>query len=341
MQQPTKDEHPRTGAIAVLEPGPATATWGHYDGSRRAQLSVAAGERFQIATLEARLAGLAPQERSAAAVQALQASAAAQGPGPHIVTGPVEVRGVRAGDTLAVDLHEILLDAENGINRTGPGAGLLPHLLAEADVALLPLDPGTGTALVPPGVLVPLRPFFGIIATSPAPDAGLLDTVPPRANGGNIDCKELVAGSRLLLPSVADGAGLLIGDGHGAQGDGEVDQTAVETALRGVLSAEAVPGLRLAGPVAVTASHLITFGFDEDLLGASRAAVTLLLEVLHQECGLSLRDGYRLCSLVCDLHITQVVNRTRGIHAMFPRAMLDQLGSPAWASCPADRWATQ
>ncbi len=322
----------------VVQPGSRTASWGSFDGRRRPVASVAEGDAFEIATLNACLADCVPDEPSAEAVRAMRSSDTPAGPGPHIVTGPVEVRGVQAGAALAVDLHEISVDADHGVNQMRPGGGLLTELLSDADVAVLAIDRSAGSVLVPPGVHVALRPFFGIMATAPAPELGRLDTVPPHRNGGNIDCKEMVAGSRLLLPTAVDGAGLLVGDGHGAQGDGEVCQTAVETALRGVLSAGAVPSLDLEAPVGVTATHLITFGFHENLLTASEDAVTALIDLLVRACGVRRNDAYRLCGLAADLRVTQVVNRTRGVHAMIPRKILDQLGPPDWVRCPADEW---
>ena len=320
----------------VIEPGPGTARWGHFDGTLPPIATVDQGEAFTIATLEPRIADRDSTEPSAAAARALRASDQPMGPGPHIVTGPVAVRGVRAGAVLAVDVLDVRLDSSYGTNRMVPGAGLLPDLPGEEHIAVLPIDRDTSTVVVPPGVRVPLRPFFGIMATAPPPEWGVLDTRPPRANGGNIDCRRLTRGCRLLLPVFVDDAGLIVGDGHGAQGDGEVDLTAVETALRGVLTASAVPHLHLPGPVAVTAEHLITFGFDEDLLAAARQALLRLLEVLQDHCGVAPRDAYRLASIVVDLHVTQVVNGVRGVHALLPRPVLDQLGPPAWVSCPAD-----
>jgi acetamidase/formamidase len=320
----------------VIEPGPGTARWGHFDGTLPPIATVDQGEPFTIATLEGRIADRGTHEPSAAAARALRASGQPVGPGPHIVTGPVAVRGVAAGGALAVDLVDICLDSRYGTNLMVPGRGLLPELADEEHLAVLRIDPDTATVVVPPGITVHLQPFFGILATAPPPEWGVLDTRPPRANGGNIDCRRLTRGSRVLLPVFVDGAGLLVGDGHGAQGDGEVDMNAVETALRGLLTARGVPGLLLPGPVAVTADHLITFGFDEDLLGAARQALSRLLDLLHDHCGMTSRDAYRLASIVVDLHVTQVVNGVRGVHALLPRSVLDQLGPPEWVSCPAD-----
>jgi acetamidase/formamidase len=327
---------PAVEPVTAVEPGLDTVTWGHFDGRRAPVASVGQGERFEIASLQAHFDPHVPDEPSAATVRSLRAAGVPIGPGPHIVTGPVEIRGVSDGDAVAVDLHRIEVDAHHGINRMAPGAGLLSDFPAAEDMAVLPLDPAGATALLPPGVRVPLRPFFGIIATGPPADWGVLDTVPPRANGGNIDCADLVTGTRLILPAFVDGGMLIVGDGHGAQGDGEVDQTAVETAMRGTLSAEAVSGLALASPVAVTPSHLIAFGFDEDMLVAARRALDALLDLLEVACGLSRRDGYRLASVAVDLRFTQVVNRTRGAHAAMPRTVLDQVGPPAWVTCPGD-----
>jgi acetamidase/formamidase len=266
-------------------------------------------------------------------VRAIINSDVPRGPGPHILTGPIAIRGTKPGDVLAIDLLDIRLGAPYGSNLMRPGKGLFPDALdpgIEVDTVAIPIDPRQCTGRVPPGIYVRLRPFFGIIATAPPPSWGTISTVEPRANGGNIDCKELIAGTRLFLPVFVHGGNVSVGDGHAAQGDGEINQTAIETCLEGDLRIAVQPELSIEHPLAMTPAGLIAMGFEANLEAAARAAVDQLLNFLEQYCGLPWMAGYRLASLAVDLHITQVVNRIVGVHAILPHSVLTQLDVPGW-----------
>jgi acetamidase/formamidase len=237
----------------------------------------------------------------------------------HALLGPIEVRGAKAGGTLAVGIDEVRV-ASWGFTVAGGWPAFLNDRLGFAGGPerrldwQLDADAGTGTDNV--GRTVDLRPFLGVIGMPP-PEPGVHPTSPPRRWGGNIDCAELVAGTTLYLPIPFDGALLSAGDGHARQGDGEVSQLAIECPLEQVqLSVELVDGLELENPIARLPGAWLTFGFDEDLDEAAAQAVDGMLELMNRELGLDRLDAFALASLVVDLRVTQVVNGVKGVHAM-------------------------
>jgi acetamidase/formamidase len=221
----------------------------------------------------------------------------------HALCGPIEVRGARAGQTLAVRTEEV---------RPGPwgvtfGDGVPFHWQIDVDA---------GTATNDRGVTVSLAPFLGVIGMPPAED-GVWSTIPPRRSGGNVDCRLLVAGTTLFLPIANDGALLSVGDGHAAQGDGEVSGTAIECALA---SAEITLDLRddldLRMPIARTADAWLAFGFDQDLDVAAELATETMLDLIERELETDRNHALALASVAVDLAVTQVVNDAKGVHAI-------------------------
>lgn len=254
--------------------------------------------------------------------------------GPHSITGPVEVRGARCGNVLRVDILE-LAPRPHGFNLQLPGRlgmGLLPDDFPDGRVKHFILDLGSMTTEFSPGIRVPLAPFVGILAVAPG-NPGPHSSVPPGPFGGNIDLADLVAGTSLFLPVFVEGARFSLGDAHACQGDGEVNLSAIETALD-------VARLRLTvldrppieRPRAETATHFITLGFDEDLDVAVRLAVRDMIDWLVAEHGLSRDDAYALCSIAVDVSVTQVVNRKRGAHAKLPKSLFSGCSGSTTAS---------
>ena len=316
---------------------PESVHWGYQDGSREPICEIADGGTIRVRTVQGGIDDPVPAEWMADDVREILQSGIQRGPGPHILTGPIAVRGAKPGDVLAIDLLDIRFGAPYGFNRMRPGAGLFPAALAaesDPDTVAIPIDADHRTGRVPPGIDIPLRPFFGIVATAPPPSWGSISTIEPRTNGGNIDCKELIAGTRLFLPVFVPGGNVSFGDGHAAQGDGEINQTAVETCLDGDVRMSVQPELTLDHPLAITPAGLIAMGFEANLEAAARAAVNQLLAFLETHCGLAWLDGYRLASLAVDLRITQVVNRVVGVHAVLPHSVLAQLDTPDWLAAP-------
>lgn len=243
----------------------------------------------------------------------------------HCLTGPIAVRGARPGDMLAVRLVSLRPDRwgwtvaaarDTPVTRRLGLAGGPPSWL------LWDLDPEAGTGTAGPGLTRRLAPFLGVTGMPPA-QPGEHSTVPPRAlGGGNIDCRELVAGSTLFLPVTVPGALLYLGDGHAAQGDGEVGGTAIECAM----TTEAVLGLAPDRPLrsihAETPAGRITFGFSADLnlaMGDALEAMVCWLQALH---GVAKAAALALASTCADLRITQVANQVWGVHAVLPAGVL-------------------
>jgi acetamidase/formamidase len=183
---------------------------------------------------------------------------------------------------------------------------------------------------------VPLRPFFGQLAVAPPREFGRQNSKEPREFGGNIDCKELTAGSTIYLPVWNDGALFSTGDGHAAQGDGEVNGTAIETALTGTLEFHLRKGLGWKLPRAETPTHYITFGLDFDLDDAARQALREMLGWIGALTGISRDEAYALSSFAVDLHVTQTVNNVKGVHAMLDKSILRRSSSPAHAGDPVN-----
>jgi acetamidase/formamidase len=171
------------------------------------------------------------------------------------------------------------------------------------------------TARFPGRVRVPLKPFFGVMGVAPPPVSGRISTAPPWIHGGNMDNKDLVAGTTLYLPVHTRGALFSVGDAHAAQGDGEVNIAALETALTGKFQFFVHKGKLLRWPRAETPTHYITMGFHENLEKAGRIALREMLDFLVSEKGLARDDAYMLAGSAVDLHVTQVVDGKQGIHA--------------------------
>ncbi len=239
----------------------------------------------------------------------------------HPLIGPVEVRGARVGQTLEVQIGEVRV-GRWGITDAGGWSTPLNERLgvADGDSATLvwELDADAGVGRDQAGREVRLRPFLGVLGMPPE-EPGVHPTTPPRSCGGNIDCKELVAGTTLYLPIPVDGALFSAGDGHAAQGDGEVSQLAIEAPVeRARLTLGLREDLPLTTPIAWTPSAWLTLGFDEDLDEASAIAVDAMLELMGREHGLERREALALASVVVDLRVTQVVNGVQGVHAVLP-----------------------
>ena len=217
----------------------------------------------------------------------------------HALAGPIEVRGACAGQTLAVRIEEVR-PAHWGVT------------FAEDDHTVSwDLAAGIGRAL---GRELDLAPFLGVMGMPP-PEPGVHSTIPPRRWGGNLDCKELVAGTTLYLPIPVDGALFSAGDGHAAQGDGEVSGTAIETPAQARLTLDLRDDLPIEWPIARTDGAWLTFGLDEHLGRAAKIAVDGMVALMGRELGLSRGDAMVLASVGVDLHVTQVVNETLGVHA--------------------------
>jgi acetamidase/formamidase len=303
-----------------LNPTPQTVHWGHFNASIPAVLQVESGDEVVIDTFSGGMSEVAdpnlfrPEHR-------LIVDTVPQIMGPHILTGPVHVKGAEPGDTLEVRILDIELTTDWGWNIIRPLKGALPEDFPNLSRRVIPIDRQTNVARLPWGVDVPLRPFFGIIGVAPPPAYGLVSSVEPREYGGNIDNKEFIPGTSLFLPVFVPGANLSVGDGHAVQGDGEVCLTALETCLKGRFQV-IVHKQSLNFPRAITPTHYISMGMDVDLDDAAKQALRNMIKWLTEIKPWTAEEAYVFCSLACDLHVTQLVDGNKGIHAMVSRSVI-------------------
>jgi acetamidase/formamidase len=312
--------------------GAETVHWGYLWGAAEPVAVVRPGDVVTIDTVSheglmadqgdpAAFFARAGIAREAVLAQAVEIYAKVQhsGLGPHIVSGPIWIDGAEPGDTLAVHVLDVQPLTPYGVNSMRTGKGGLPEEFTLNRSLVIPFDLERGVARFSPRIEVPLAPFFGIMATGPARSLGRTSSVPPGPYGGNIDLKELTAGSILYLPVHVPGALFMVGDGHAAQGDGEVDLTAIETSMTGRFRFELLRGRTLAWPRAETPTHWISLGLHADLEEAMRMAIREAVGFLVETQGLTREDAYALCSIAVDFEVTQVVDGVKGIHAMIPK----------------------
>ena len=312
-----------------LVPTPTTVAWGYYDAAAAPVLRIKSGETVNVHTLitstPARLegAGVAPAQVEPA-LRDITEHVTNKGPGGHILTGPIFVEGAEPGDVLEVRIQSVKLAIPYAYNAFGPKSGFIPEDFPYARMKIIPLDAKKMVAHFAPGIDVPLRPFFGSMGVAPPAAAGRLNSAPPGIHGGNLDNKELVAGTTLYLPVHAAGALFFVGDGHAGQGNGEVDITALETSLTGTLQFIVRKDLHQTLPRAETPTAYISMGLNEDLTLAAKDAVREMIAFLVTEKGLTRDEAYMLCSVAGDLNTTQVVDGTRGAHMMLPKSIFKQ-----------------
>jgi acetamidase/formamidase len=243
--------------------------------------------------------------------------------GPHILTGPVAVNGAMPGDVLEVRILDIELAIPYGFNTQRPYTGALPEEFPGFFQRIIPINREAKTAEIAPGVVVPVtRPFFGTIGLAPLPSMGRISSGPPGIHTGNIDNKDVGAGSTLYMPVYAPGGLFSVGDAHAAQGQGEVDLTAIETGLRSKFQFIVRKDMKLTWPRAETPTHWIVMGLNPNLEEAMKMAVReTILFITQRFPKLSREEAYMIASVAVDYQVTQVVDGTKGIHGMIPKAI--------------------
>jgi len=310
-----------------LEATPSTIAYGYYDAAATHVLRIASGDIIDVDTLLTNTPAVL--ERAGLEPDAIQPSLRAivdqtprekRGPGGHILTGPVFVEGAEPGDALEVKMLSIDLAIPYGYNGC---SGFVRENCSQGPnrTRIIRLDKNTMTAEFAPGIVIPLRPFFGSMGVAPPPEAGRISSNPPGIHAGNLDNRSLVAGTTLMIPVHATGALFEVGDGHAAQGDGEVDQTAIETSLRGRLQLTVRKGMTLKWPRAETPEFFISMGTDEDLTKATKIAIQEMIDFLVAEKKLDAMSAYQLTSIAGDVHITQLVDGKVGVHVKMPKAI--------------------
>jgi acetamidase/formamidase len=304
---------------------PSTIEWGHYAATKPA-ITVKSGETVSMQTLST----CGPSDRLIArgikaedipayndTIYKADIPEKEKGPGGHILTGPVAIEGAELGDVLEVQILKVDIDANFACNGFGLHRGFLPMEFPYSRNRLIPLDRAKMIGHFAPGIDIPLHPFFGSMGVAPA--QGRIDSAPPFAHAGNMDNKELVAGTTLYIPVAAKGALFVAGDGHAGQGNGEVDITAMETFLTGTFRFVLHKNERLNWPRAETPTHYITMGFSPDLKEATEFALRNMIDFLVEEKHMTRDDAYMLSSVAVDMDITQLVDGNVGVHAMCPK----------------------
>src|SRR6266853_618753 len=222
---------------------------------------------------------------------------------------------VKSGDT--VEIQTLITNSPKRLE----DAGLPPDDYPYSKIKIIPLDEKRMVAKFAPGIEIPLHPFFGSMGDAPPESAGRFNRAPPWIMGGNLDNKDLGAGTTLYLPVHAPGALFEVGDGHAGQGDGEVDITALETSLIGTFQFIVRKDMHLRWPRAETPTHYITMGLNDDLNACATLAVREMIDFLMTEKHLSRDDAYMLSSVAADLHITELVDGNKGVHMMLPKSI--------------------
>jgi len=312
------------GRTHKLEASPTTVAYGFYSPTATPVLRIASGDVVEVTTMltntpeRLERAGVAPNDVEPE-LREIVAKVTDKGPGGHILTGPIYVEGADSGDVLEVRILEITPKIKYGYN--GCSGFLRANCEQGAGTKIIPIDAKKMTAEFAPGIIIPLKPFFGSMGVAPAPSVGRVSSNPPSTHAGNLDNKELVVGTTLFIPVHVKGALFEVGDGHLAQGDGEVDQTAIESSLRGKLRLTVRKDMKLKWPMGETPTHMITMGTDTSLTVATRVAVQEMVDYLSSSRGLSKTDAYRLASIAADLRITQLVDGNVGVHMMVPKSI--------------------
>jgi len=306
---------------------PETVAYGYYWAEAKPVLRIASGDIIDVDTLltstptSLEQAGVPPEkiQESLKSIVA-QVTGDRRGPGGHILTGPVYVEGAQPGDVLEVKILSIEFPIDYGYNGCN---GFIPSNCDRAiRQKILKIDTKTMTSEFTPGIVIPLKPFFGSMGVAPAPEAGRVNSSPPGRHAGNLDNRELIVGSTLYIPVFVPGALFEIGDGHAAQGDGEVDLTALETSLRGRVQLTVRKDMKLLWPRAETSTDYISMGSDEDLKTATTIAVQEMVDFLAATKKLTKHEAYQLVSLAGNVAVTQLVDRpVYGVHVKMPKAI--------------------
>jgi acetamidase/formamidase len=312
-----------------LEARPDTVAYGYYWSEAKPVLRIASGDIIDVDTLLTNTpsgltrAGVADDQVQAslkAIVEAFPSGNPGRGPGGHILTGPVFVDGAEPGDALEVKILSIDLPIDYGYN--GCSGFVRENCDRTQPSKILKLDRRAMTSEFLPGIVIPLKPFFGSMGVAPAPELGRVSSNPPGKHAGNLDNRELVAGSTLYIPVFAPGALFEVGDGHAAQGDGEVDQTAIETSLRGRIQLTVRKDMKLTWPRAETATDFITMATDPDLTVATTTAIQEMVDFLASTKGLTKHQAYQLTSIAGHVAVTQLVDApNRGVHVKIAKSL--------------------
>jgi acetamidase/formamidase len=327
---------------AKLSSTPDTVLWGYIAANITPALTIRSGQIVEIETLSHQglttskhpeeffaAYGITPSQVLPDAKTVFSEVRRPKGASVHILTGPIYVEGAEPGDTLEVRVLDVKFRVPYGINNTGPGKGLLPHLLNAPAAKLLRFDLERRVALFSDDIEIPLNPFMGIMAVAPPASLGMVSSTPPGAWGGNMDLKYAGIGASLYLPIFNRGAQFFTGDGHAVQGDGEVDGGAIEVSLKPTLQFVLHKGKRINSPRVETAADYLLTGLDVDIGVAARLALQEAVSFLCSEKSLSAADAYALSSIAVDLGIGEAVDIVSLVYAKIPKKIF-RSNSPYW-----------
>jgi len=313
-----------------LVAGPETVAFGHYDPEKPGVLRIQSGDFVEVTTMltsnPTRLQQMGlPADEVQPNLAAIYDQVTDRGPGGHILTGPIHIEGAEPGDVLEVRILTVDYSIPYGYN----GCSGFVRDLCDQDrrSRLIRIDTQNHRAEIAPGITVTTRPFFGSMGVAPPPDSGRVSSVPPGRHAGNMDLKELVAGTTLFIPVWIEGALFEVGDGHAAQGDGEVDQTGLETSLEGRLQFILHKDRTLDWPRAETPTHDILMGFAPDLEEATEIAIRETVEFLQERTNLTEGEAYSVVSMAVDLRVTELVDQNVGVHAMVAKTLIGDVPS--------------
>lgn len=303
---------------------------GDFDAARPPFVTIDPGDRVTMSTLEAGWR-LAPSQDDTDQAPRIEPRDPVRDAG-HALCGPIAIRGAEPGMTLAVHIDEIV-PGTWGTTPVGGWDSPFNRRLGLVDVEPMTLrwsvDAAAGICRNQFGHEVPTHPFFGVMGMPPA-SARPVPTSPPRAQGGNMDCQELTAGTTLYLPIAVEGGLFSAGDGHAAQSDGEICGTAIEAPIeRAVLRFDLLDDMPLMTPRARTPSDWLAFGFSEDLDEAVWAAMDDMLSLIGELTGIGRQEALGLASMVVNLRVTQMVNGVKGAHAMLSHESVTRLRGAA------------
>lgn len=318
-----------SGRLYELEANPTNVHWGYFSAGIKPVIAIDSGDIVIIQDVPR----VDPEivERSGVVVpseipenhRAIYREVKDRGPGRHIMVGPVHMNGAEPGDVLEVRILSVELAYSYGYNTQRPYQGTLPDEFTEFWQRIIRIDFEKKTANLAREVVVPVdHPFFGTMGVAPHATMGRVSTGPPGVHTGNLDNKDLGAGTILYMPIHVEGGLFSAGDGHAAQGYGEVDQTAIETGVRGRLQFFLRKDMKLKWPRAETPTHWMVMGLHEDLDQAMKIAVRETIDLIVERFPhLTRQEAYMIASVAVDYHVTQVVDGRKGIHGMVPKAI--------------------
>ncbi len=311
-----------------LKASPATVHRGFFDATLKPVLTIDSGDVVRLETASGNPRFFesigVPKDKIPAELYAVFEGVEGTNRGDHTLNGPIAIRGAEPGDVLEIRIRSVDVRLPIAGQSFVPNRGLLPEDFPYEKARALWIDLDRRTVEYAPGVHVPVKPFWGVMGVAPPVSMGRVPSGPPNIFGGNLDNRDLGAGSTLFLPVHVSGGLLSFGDGHAAQGHGEVCLSAIETSLRGEVQILLHKGRRLRWPRAETPTHYITMGLAADLDDAAKIATREMLDLIVETKGLSRDDAYMLASAAMDLIVTQVVDGTKGIHAMMPKAIFQK-----------------